>query len=772
MAKSQDSNVIHLVTREDNNGQRTPDLTLLQSCRDHLIDSLRAVFTRQVGRANEELLAMMDQPIDQAQRQLCIDALSFLAKRTPAMLQRFRESYLEIFDQTIAQLGSPRASSTAALSGELSLVDEADFELDLTLTKLTTRSAYHCAQSMVALDRRVATLLGLPRLAQEEDPFYPMTIYRALFQALTAMEVVRDLAIFLLQVFERQVAGDLPVIYAEINRQLAESGILPQIPLTEVQTKVGQPDRAPDSGADRVMGAPSATTAGVQTGDLFEQLWQSWQRSTLVPAGSGAALGLLGMPALVGMTPPAGGTATPAISPPLSRDQLIQTLAGLQRWAPDTGSWPELGALGLDPTAVNVIAQLRSTPELRSTSALDSMVMDVVAMLFDAVFKDPDLPDAVRAEIAKLQIPILKVALLDRSFFSDRKHPARRLLDVLAESYLGRDEREMQPLLDKIRSVVKTILEDFDSDIGVLVAQVEQFESFLAEEEAKAKAKSEALLADLARRERQGLAEQRISSEIERRVKRAGVPAQISDFLERGWRPVLKETFIEQGDNSPEWGQALQLMDDLIWSVAPKTNATERERLIAMLPGLIQGLRSGLARLGLERDWDGFFSTLIQSHVAAIRGESAGELPDKGEGASARLPPRPEPLTIPLTQQRNKEPAAAQITPQLELVQSLKPGAWIEFQTERGTRNTLRLSWVSEFKGVFLFTNRQGENAMTLAAASLAEHLRKGSARLLSQNPLTERAVARVIEQMQNRAAGPNAQSQSPDHSAPQNPDA
>ena len=82
----------------------------------------------------------------------------------------------------------------------------------------------------------------------------------------------------------------------------------------------------------------------------------------------------------------------------------------------------------------------------------------------------------------------------------------------------------------------------------------------------------------------------------------------------------------------------------------------------------------------------------------------------------------------------------------LQLAQSLSVGTWVEFQSHRGTRKTLRLSWVSDFRGVFLFTNRQGENALTLAATSLADHLRKGQARLLSQDRLTDRAVAQLFE--------------------------
>jgi hypothetical protein len=170
---------------------------------------------------------------------------------------------------------------------------------------------------------------------------------------------------------------------------------------------------------------------------------------------------------------------------------------------------------------------------------------------------------------------------------------------------------------------------------------------------------------------------------------------------------------------------------------------------LTLLPDLLKRLRSGLERVEREGAWDDFFSELIRLHMAALHNDTPPEMAEVKSLPSA--PPSPVP-----TPPSAGDPADRH----LRLVQALEPGAWIEFQSFRGTRNTLRLSWVSEFKRVYLFTNRQGENAMTLAATSLAEHLRKGSARLLSQNPLTERAVAQVLEKVTPGASslgGPDA---------------
>jgi hypothetical protein len=741
MVNQQSSNVIPFGARKSHptSAMHEDAAIILQACRDCLIDRVMAVFTRHVGRANDELLAMTDQPIDQESRQLCFDAMSFLANRAPILLRHFHEAYIGVFEATLSRLDTDHSRSLPRLPDELKLVDEEDFELDLAMTKLTTRAAFNCAQSLVALDHRLAVLLQVPRIVQDDNPLHPGLIYKAMFQALTEMGARRQLAIFLLQSFERQTAGELPGIYGEVDRHLVEAGILPSIPVSTPES--GTPSVRLHE-AETPASRPAPTTP---TDDVFGQLLRSLQ--ALASAAAAPASG-------VGVSVPMSAAPTlPAAPQTFGREQLLQALSDLQRGPLNPGIMPGLGASRFDPWTGNAVAQLRATPMASWSAPVDVMTMDIVAMLFEVIFNDPDLPAAVRAEIAKLQIPVLKVALLDKGFFSDRKHPARRLLDVIAQAGLGRGEQDGRRLLEKIRAVIAAVLDGFESDIGVFAAQVEALESFLADEGTGALDKiNTGLVKDLARRERQELAAGRVAAEIERRVTRADVSGLIVDFLERGWNLVLSDVFVRQGDSDPEWSESLHLMDELIWSVEPKTSTADRERLIGLLPSLLKGLRSGLARLDLEDAWSEFFSTLIQRHVAALRREAATTT------VSPAPPPAPDPSA---TDARVERPPALKSVSlssgstqtiqdrHLKLVKALEVGAWIEFQTARGSRNTLYLSWVSDFKGVYLFTNRQGENAMTLAATSLAEHLRKGRARLLSQNPLTERAVAQVIERVQ-----------------------
>ncbi|MBV5309558.1 DUF1631 domain-containing protein [Chromatium okenii] len=781
-------------------------IILLSNCRDRLAQGVMTAFVQHVGRASDEFLNLADRATTQEQQQIYFAAMSFLSHRTQTLIDQFQRSYATHFDATANQLRSVAPAPTDfALPDELTLIDPDDFERDLAISKIATRAAFNCSQQLVALDRRMAVLLQVQRLSQDDNPLYPGALFNALVHALGELGVERGLTLALLQTFERHTAAALPGLYADLNRYLAEAGVLPTIPVTAPATPniAGQfSGGAAAGGYAPRMAAPAAASAYNVGGDgaplvnedVFSQLLQAIQTvNRAAPMQENWSTAALPMPPAAMHT-----SAAPAVS----IHQLMDALGNLQHGQLDPRTMPGVGMVQMASPSQqdNLLRQIRATPMASRSHPMDAMTIDIVSMLFDAIFNDPDLSATLRAEIAKLQIPVLKVALIDKTFFSDRKHPTRRLLDTIANSGIGRGEQDESRLTAEICAIVDSVVSEFDSDTQIFSAQVQRLEAFLKEEEGRARDNAEQMVNQLASVERKEVALLRANSAVQSRRERP-MPPLISDFLERHWRLVLVDIDLRNTDNSADWQEAVTLMDDLIWSVELKTSAAERERLLALLPNLLKRLRQNLEQLKLDEAWDAFFRELIRLHMAALRADPTPVAPvppvmpvavtptpapavapppiapktniapppvaapppvislskqDVAPIVSPVIPiapasPIPPLAAVPVTPPLPITPTAAPLAempqdPHLRLVQALEVGAWIEFQSLRGTRNTLRLNWVSDLKRVYLFTNRQGENAMTLAATSLADHLRKGTARLLSQNPLTDRAVAQVLE--------------------------
>lgn len=750
-------------------GDLDPDeiTQLLNSCRDRLAHGLATVFAQHMSDASEDLLGMADRATSLEQQQLYFSAMNLLEKQGQQLLQQFHRAYVASFDASVAALrGTPSSAQAMRETDELRLVDTDDFERDLAIGKLSARAACNCSQQLTALDRRLAALLRLSRISQDDNPLYPRTLFSAMLQALGDLDIHEQLALILLHEFERQTSVELPSIYADLNRYLVQAGVLPTIPLAgpippprseTLERGDGGPNPysgwagfEPSEDSSLIMDQdPEPTVAASETaepaagvtrspllpnGDVFGQLARAIQAASRGRAGRVPQDAAKGRPSVA-------GTVSRGESPALGVAQLIQALNSLQRGFTDMRQIPGLTAVHIDPARGNVLQQIRATPMMMWSQPLDALTIDIVAMLFDAIFNDPELAATVRAEIAKLQIPVLKVALMDKTFFSDRRHPARRLIDVIAGSGIGRNENDEPRLIEKVRETVDAVVNGFDADINVFAVQTHALEDFLRDEDELARGKSSRVLDQLEQRDRQEIASTRVSHELETRLRTPDLPPLIAGFLSRQWRRVMTETFVRTGDAGVQWVEALATMDDLIWSVQPKDGVEDRSRLLAALPDLLKRLRRGLDGVHLEQAWDPFFDRLIRLHMAALHKEPpAGQAGADDQDDLAALDGD-------ATDAGGSVETASE-DEYLDLAKSLEVGTWVEFQSFRGTRKTLRLNWVSNYRGVYLFTNRQGDNALTLATTSLAGHLRKGTARVLSADHLTDRAVAQVLERV------------------------
>jgi len=732
-------------------------LLLLAGCRDRLAHGVAKALAENRGAVADDLLGMADRATSLEQQQRYFAAMEFLTSRGQDFVERFRDGLCEHFDVGLAALRRDRPYDAPGTPSALHPVNADAFKRDLVLGKLAARAVCHCAEQLTALDRGLAALLASARVDQDDNPLYPHALFAAMLGAFEALGVAQPLALTILEAFERQTQAALPAIYAGLNRHLVDHGSTPARPEGFGAVPCGGP-------ADQLPGTPALDPADVDLAGLpaqarfedlvFDQLARAIAAATRTQRGRRAVR--------------PGSDPQPAPTHGLA--QLMAVLTALQRGRGDPRHLPGLGAAALAAGPGTVLQQLRATGLAAGSHPVDALTIDIVALLFDAIFADPDLPATLRAEVARLQIPVLKAALLDKAFFSNKRHPARRLLDLIASAGLGRHEADAPRLMSNIQAIVGEVVAGFETSIDIFAAQAQQLEDFLADEEARARTRTTVVVDKLAQRDRRDLAQARVTTEIEARLKAPGMPALVGEFLDRHWRSVLEQTYVRHGDDAQPWQQALAAMDDLLWSVAPKYGAAERNRLLTSLPDLLSRLRVPLEAAGLQAVWDPFFGQLIRLHMGALHKDSPA--------ATYREPPGPEPVTPPPAAAERPGLRAVDLVeaahcieyypaPQggaptrsepladreLRLARSLELGTWVEFESFLGTRKTLRLSWISQLRGVYLFTNRQGENAMTLAPASIAEQLRKGTARVLNQAPLTDRAVAHLLARTASAAA-------------------
>ena len=795
-------------------------MRLLHTVRDRLVDAAANAYAEHLRDARGDLQQLAVRASDASRRELYESGDALLANGGLGLLRRFRETFTRTCDHATALLSGSDRDAWEGVE-ELTLVEARAFERDLAIARLSAKAGYACAQQLTALDRRVAALLGLKRLDGEGNPFGVKRLFTAFVDAAEANWAGGQLSLILLETFEHYTAERLPESYRGLNQFLVDNGVLAKLPV-EMDEREHELARAHRGGGDAI-------------GDVFVQLASGLMGEPGVGmsrghvGGRGGASGGGGGP---GAGPgggwsgggwPGGGSsggggpggAHPGGDPtggqmaPMVLSQFLDGLTGLQRGKEGAAAKLGIDLDKLDAQGSALLRGLAASPLLRWLQPNDAVTIELVAMLFDCMLSDAELPERLRADIGKLQVPILKVALMNKGFFSDRRHPARRLLDVMAAGSRGWGAQGDRALLERIRAAVQNVLAGFDQDTSVFNAEVEQIEAILREAERAAHGQVSELVQRLEQRDRRLVADAVVEDQIaRRRAQTETMPPVVAEFVDTHWRELLGRIYVKFGDRGDDWRDALGTLEDLLWSIAPKTSPEERHRLMQLLPQLLDRLPAGLARLGRSGVWEPFLSALMPLHMAAIRppeaAAGAGDPapddvdaaaspqaapntatatpatealpwmldsepmdseplqpdvePDSALLAAVAVPASaPEPETPESETRESETPESEPVglasareaskphDPHLEAARQVALGDWLEVQQLGDASLSLRAIWMSRQSGLMLFADRRGRNARVLSAERLAAALRQGSARLLSRDPLTDSAVARLL---------------------------
>jgi hypothetical protein len=489
-----------------------------------------------------------------------------------------------------------------------------------------------------------------------------------------------------------------------------------------------------------------------------------------LPGASGAG----GSRAFAPLRPTASGYVPGA--PIISTADLHEGLTRLQAGQTDF----DVGGAAVDFSGIpqglhNVLRDLQESPLGAKANQLESMTIEMVAMLFDFIFETKDLPDGIKALLARLQIPVLKAAMLDGAFFAKKQHPSRLLVNEMAQAGLGWSPVMGQddPLYKTIDGIVHQILDHFSDDLTIFDEQREVLQAFLAEEEKAAEANIQSTADEINQRDRQQIATVVSKAEIEKRVEAYPVPNFLASFLRQKWQGTLEHVYLREGEESEPWSSGITTLEDLVWSVQPKRSPEDRRHLVALLPSLLKRLSAGMHSQGWpSAERESFMANLVEAHAAAVKpslGVVASPTAAVAEAAKAQvemaraagddaLAAKAEALVEAMTQAEPEpvEPEHEVVDDDfLEIARSLERGMWIEFEADDGQLAFAKLAWVSPLRGTYLFTNRQGQKALSMTAEDLAARFRVDRARVVEAEPLIDRAFSSMMTQIEQKFPEP-----------------
>jgi hypothetical protein len=677
---------------------------------------------------------------------------SFRMKRG-AWVERFGATIDDMYEKRIAgHRRKGRRPDAAAQGLGVKMLTDDDHKMQSAITDATLEFQRFVRLEAAALDQRVNVLMPDRTSHEIDNPFSPPYVLDAI--GVTSRAVYSEPLVWraLMQRLITDLTPGVNKIYIAQNRFLADHGVLP-----EMNAAIrARSEFRPDEDAELL---PVFKRLLAHAGDS-EPVQLVAERGTLPKSTVVASIAALAKPARPGageLAKPGArvsgdNDAFPDLDPLLALGSVagsIKMLTALQRHELARDIVDEaIRAYGA-PEGARVPRNL--VPSVREAlgdtlAGPDQTTTDVIALFFDYMFRDVSIPERMRQVIGRLQIPILKAALIDPSFFHNAKNSARCFLDELAAASVGAngDESYAEALEVVATDAIDTLAERFEIDIAVFDDARAQIARVVEGERKKAQAALESAIAAAAGAEKVEAERGRVRSTVRDRLAGLEVPGAVRAFAETIWTDYLTQSLKEHGEHGVATAEALRTLDDLVWSVAAKERTGQKQRLAKMIPGLVMALRKGCTTLDVPSErLKAFLDELYNLHIAAIKVPGAGALP----GAPAAGTPRPADA------QPSALPPGANLQPRTRMVLSaahdfvaeMVPGTWLEFRSDAGPVPG-RLAWTGALRMRYVFASRSGAHTFVRAPEELVHALVTGPvALLLEPVPLFDRAISEAL---------------------------
>jgi hypothetical protein len=407
------------------------------------------------------------------------------------------------------------------------------------------------------------------------------------------------------------------------------------------------------------------------------------------------------------------------------------------------------------------LKQSAATPEERAT-------IEIVALLFQSILTEDRIPASVRVWFARLQMPVLRVAVTEPDFFATVDHPARRLIDRMGACVMGFDTatRGVGDALEReIKRVVQVVEAYPDTGRRVFQTVLTEFEKFLEHyfsSENEATRKGVSLAQQVEQRETMAI---QYTIELRRMLNEMPVQESVRAFLFQVWADVLATTAVRYGAQSEETRAMKRAASDLIWSASAKVTREERAEVIRRLTPLLKTLRDGMSAAGMEAARQDEHIQILNNSLAAaftakapvIPHERLQELAERLESLEELLPDAADvtiddSIVFDLSGHESSElevvaEGGSMPTPaMIAWARELQVGGWYMLEY-RGRKEAVQLAWLGLRKQLSMFVTAQGR-CVLFQQQRLASFLQAGLLLPAQDEALSVRATRSALAKL------------------------
>ena len=625
----------------------------------------------------------------------------------------------------------------------LSVVGNDELEEDVAITAMASKAKANFQGALLKFQTRMSRAYGAHSLDAINPPLEPKAICEAFANACQELEIEIKEKLIVFKQFDRYVISNLEPVLEHANKLLIRHGILPQLRTPGIRAK-----SAPRSGSESIA-SPSNAQARLQEGhQTTGGAGQARSDADIFPELQAL---------LAGNRHPAAKTSesvhTTQTRNALDTNALLTLLTALQKQPHmNTTASKDAKVIDIRSALQDELANRNlDTKQPAAFNQLDEDLINLVSMLFEFILDDYNLAPPIQVLISRLQIPILKVVIKDKNFFSSNRHPARQLLNALAKAGIGwgtSTDHSRDKLYVKIHDTVHKVLEEFDGDVALFTRLNDDFSAFMQREERKAKIVEQRTKEAEKGRIRSKQAQKRVEDIISNKILNArhAIPQVISEMLKNGWSRVMFLAYLKD-DQEHQWAPTVKVVDDLIWCLQPLTEVKDRQRWVAIVPKLLKDLKSGLENVS-------YSTSSLDETMREIKQEltSAFKNPDNIITGNEISSPLPSPQLKETAVEKQLASRIQDMSRFENAVDELKVGQWVEFELLNGNKFRCKLSAKIEEADCYIFVNRMGLKTVEKSRAELAQDLSKNKVLFLEQGQVIDRALNAVMSNLKQKA--------------------
>jgi len=814
---------------------------------DEIISQLEDFFSSHLDdlfkRADEYLFEAANDALSTAEQNSLFECMHAVSENQKMIQQGFVDK-LSYYLRPMGELDELPAKKPTRKPAALGLVEENEMDEMVTLTSISSKAASDNSESINDLIMRFKELGKYNDDIFHGEALEPKRLCDAMHEAVSATDLIDGNRLVIYRFFNEALLKNIGSLYGKLNDLLIAQGILPEIDFSGAVPHYEAPAYDEEPVEEQPLGAPPPPPPPTGTRRAFGSGMQGYSaQAPQAPMGSpppmqqaqpqqappggftptaprrafgsgmqGYSQGdAQGNSATAVQTGPAGqensagvpvnqvrqsiesyvGGSQSDVAPGggagyYSQQQVMTALTELQTPADDLSQTPLVfDASQIKKAVLSSIGETEGGAVTKSVHHVSEKTIDFIKLIFDAIIDEDSITDEIKTLLLSLQIPVIKAAMLDADFFVDDQHPARQLLDKIAEAGVGVSEHN-DPVYIDIEKIVRKLLNDYDDDVVAFTIALDELKELTEEIYRKARETE----AESQKTVKMAHGKSVVLHEIRKITIGKELPEGIRTLVLKIWPSMMFNHFLKKGKANDEWVELLMILQKIIESVQPINSKEELAELGLTNQDIVEAARNKLTSCKKSKemvssvihDLEAIYETLMAT--PDIPDEVSGGV-DEPELDSTLLDQQGEPgvddvhespegvdlgedvdtdagtgLASGEELELAHEEAQAEPEKDLEAIAKAKladlpegvtPGAWfIVYNGEDRPVRRLKLAVILVHDASMVFVDHLGNVVIEKDASEFTEEIEKGLSGLIMQHSVFDHALHTALETIEH----------------------